>query len=296
MYNCRVGGDCEEMMTSKRSASHIRHSTSWAATARLLLAVSVLPLAWPRTAHAQAAPATQATTQPDARVVGTVYGKAITAKDIGLTKPINVATPFDARDTEQWQLMMRISSTFGRPVTDHFTASHDIKATPEEIEAFRRNLRKSMAEQLHDMMAKMSEIKAKLEVGALSDEEKARQKKRLEMYEKILPVQRAMLEEEIPEATARPTIVAWKVQQALYRTYGGRVIFQQAGPEAIDALKALYEGAEKSGDLHFDDAGVRHLFYYYFTNVKFTAIKPDVLDHPWFLKKADDPHDTRKGK
>ena len=86
----------------------------------------------------------------------------------------------------------------------------------------------------------------------------------------------------MPEAIARTFIVAWKIERELHRAYGGRVIFQQFGPEALDARRLLYETAEKNGDLKFDDPGVRHLFYYY-ANMRHVVVDAKALEKPWFL-------------
>jgi hypothetical protein len=50
--------------------------------------------------------------------VGSIYGKPVTAADIGLTAPIDTALEFDSLDSQQWQLMGRIAQAFGKPVGD----------------------------------------------------------------------------------------------------------------------------------------------------------------------------------
>ena len=45
---------------------------------------------------------------------------------------------------------------------------------------------------------------------------------------------------------ARQFIVPWKIERELHRTYGGRVIFQQAGPEALDARMTSFAETIKS--------------------------------------------------
>ena len=90
---------------------------------------------------------------------------------------------------------------------------------------------------------------------------------------------------DMPEEVARALIVTWKTERELHRVYGGRVIFQQAGPEALDARRRLFEQAEKEGDIEFADAGVRHLFYYY-ANMEHTVIDEKALERPWFLEEG----------
>jgi hypothetical protein len=66
------------------------------------------------------------------------------------------------------------------------------------------------------------------------------------------------------------------------------VIFQQAGPEALDARRRLFEEAEMNGDLAFDHVGVRHMFYYYYTHMKHTEIDEEALERPWFFGEVAD--------
>lgn len=180
--------------------------------------------------------ATPAVIKPD-QVVGSVYGKPITAGDIGLQTPIDPAVRFDARDRARWDLMERIMRELGGPVLERFVKEHKIEATKDEIESVKRRLRE-------------------LRVGDVDDK------------------------------FATQLILPWKLQRELHRAYGGRVIFQQAGPEALDAMRRLFEEAEKKGDLKFADPGVRHMFYYY-SNMQHTFSDAKALEQPWFFDKQD---------
>ena len=53
----------------------------------------------------------------------------------------------------------------------------------------------------------------------------------------------------------------WKLQQSLYRKYGGRAIYQQVGPEAIDALRDFLKEAEASGNLIIRDPELQERFW-----------------------------------
>src|SRR4051794_37463305 len=68
-----------------------------------------------------------------ARVVGSVYGKPITAGDIGLQTPIDVSVKFDSRDEARWELMGRITLKFGQPVVARFIAERKAEPTAEEL-------------------------------------------------------------------------------------------------------------------------------------------------------------------
>ena len=60
-------------------------------------------------------------------------------------------------------------------------------------------------------------------------------------------------------------VVNWKINQALYKQYGGEVIFQQADPlEPVGAMRQFIEDEEASGTFKiFDDAERERFFAYY---------------------------------
>ncbi|MDH3895396.1 MAG: hypothetical protein OES78_12630, partial [Chromatiales bacterium] len=45
----------------------------------------------------------------------------------------------------------------------------------------------------------------------------------------------------------RSMIRQWKINKALYREYGGRVIYQQFGPEPLDAYREYLEAQQREG-------------------------------------------------
>ena len=243
--------------------------------ALMLLAPAVLAFLPPLAAEEPPQP-------PASRTVGSVYGKAVTAADVGLTGPIDPDVRFDARDTAQWEQMGRIMRTFGGPIVERFVKRQKIEATAEEIKKFQINFRKSNERNVRQWKERLVELKKELAAPDLSDKDQAKLVEERAMYEKLVAESRQRPAKDVPEELARRFIVAWKTERELQRVYGGRVIFQQAGPEALDARRRLFEEAEKKGDLKFDDAGVRHLFYYY-ANMKHTVIDEKALGRPWFL-------------
>jgi hypothetical protein len=225
------------------------------------------------------------TIQPS-RTVGSVYGKTVTAADIGLTAPIDAAVRFDSRNAAQWEAMGRIMTTFGGPVVDRFVKQQKIDAAANEIEAFRRNWRKMSERHISEMEAQLVKVKADLAAPNLPNEARTKLDQEQANIERIVSALRENIATGVPETMARTFIVSWKTERELHRMYGGRVIFQQAGPEALDARRLLFEEAEKNGDLKFNDAGVRHLFYYY-ANMKHTVTDDKALEKPWFLDSGN---------
>lgn len=65
---------------------------------------------------------------------------------------------------------------------------------------------------------------------------------------------------------AQQFVKSWKVNKALYAQYGGRVIFQQAGVEPLDAYRDFLKEQEKKGAFQIIDKQYEPEFWHYFTN------------------------------
>ena len=84
---------------------------------------------------------------------------------------------------------------------------------------------------------------------------------------------------------ARDLIVAWKRNLALFRMYGGRVAFQQTGPEPIDAYKAFLEEQQGLGAFEIVDKSLEPGFWRYFTSEKYTFISSTKEEGEAVLRK-----------
>lgn len=216
-------------------------------------------------------------------VVGSVYGKAVTAGEIGLKKPIDVGVQFDARDKERWEQMTRVAKAFATPVIERFIKEQKIAATDREVVAFKAAWRKRRLQQTQKDQERLTTIAKQLGEKSMSEQERAKLEKQKATVERILAHSLKAGSDDVPDDFARTVIVNWKLERELHREFGGRVIFQQAGVEALDGRRALYEKAEKNGELTFDDQGVRRMLYYYYTDMKHSAVPADSLERPWFF-------------
>ena len=66
------------------------------------------------------------------------------------------------------------------------------------------------------------------------------------------------------EQIAAAFIRQWKLHRALYRRYGGRIIFQQGGPEPLDAWRRFLEESQARGDFALLDRSMEAPFWRYF--------------------------------
>ena len=232
--------------------------------------------------RAQAVGAPAAEVAPGS-VVGSVYGKAVTAGEIGLKTPIDVGVQFDARDKDRWEQMGRIAKAFAQPVIERFIKEQKIVATEKEIASFKANWRKRHLERLQKDQERLATIKKELGETGITEQERAKLEKQRATVERILAHSLRADADNVADEFARTIIVNWKVERELHRKFGGRVIFQQAGIEALDGRRSLYEKAEKDGALKLDDPGVRRMLYYYYTDMKHSEIPADGLERPWFF-------------
>jgi len=65
---------------------------------------------------------------------------------------------------------------------------------------------------------------------------------------------------------AYAVIRQWKINRALYKAYGGRIIYQQLGPEPLDAYRRYFKERLAAGDFTIDDPVMAEQFWSYFTD------------------------------
>jgi len=65
---------------------------------------------------------------------------------------------------------------------------------------------------------------------------------------------------------ARAIIRQWKINKALHERYGGRIIYQQLGPEPLDAYRQLLRQREADSAFAIRDSALEASFWRYFTD------------------------------
>lgn len=81
-------------------------------------------------------------------------------------------------------------------------------------------------------------------------------------------------------------VAPWKFYRALYRQYGGKVIFQQAGPEPLHAMTRFLEEHEAAGAFAIYDPELHKAFWAYYRTMGHNNM-PDggkFLETPWWLQ------------
>ena len=129
----------------------------------------------------------------------------------------------------------QVRQTIVTRLLDQYAEERGIKAEPAEIDALLETMRRDMA---------ASGLAAE---DDLTPEEKA----------EIDAMQREM---------ARGIIRQWKLNKALYEQYGGRIIYQQLGPEPLDAYRQFLRQRWADGDFDIRDQALETSFWRYFTD------------------------------
>jgi hypothetical protein len=88
----------------------------------------------------------------------------------------------------------------------------------------------------------------------------------------------------------------YKIDQSLYKDYGGRVIFQQFGPEPLDAYRRILEEAKAKRRFVLLDRTMENDFWNYFTNESMHSFFPEpeakiAMTEAWWLMDKFPGHD-----
>ncbi len=118
---------------------------------------------------------------------------------------------------------------------DRYAAEHDLVAEPAEIDAYVENMKRGMA------------AEGLTAADDLSPEEAA----------ELEAMRRAM---------GAALIRQWKINRSLYQAYGGRIIYQQLGPEPLDAYRRYLEERQEAGDFSIEAPTMAASFWRYFTD------------------------------
>jgi hypothetical protein len=118
---------------------------------------------------------------------------------------------------------------------DHYAAERGIRAEPAEIDALLDKMRPGM------------DASGLTTADDLTPEEQA----------EVDAMQRDM---------ARALIRQWKVNKALYDQYGGRLIYQQLGPEPLDAYRQFLRQRQADGAFAIRNQAIEASFWRYFTD------------------------------
>lgn len=226
-------------------------------------------------ATAQTGPAKE----PDKTVIAVVLGKEITVRDKG-----------------------RLSGLILGALLDRFAQDNRIEPTEDELDLFVRKTEETQKRQRLKLERDRLTLVAGLKTSTLSARDRKDKETRLRKLERILKMFREMdaraqgmeakrvkaQRRRMTRRLARRFVKRWKVNKALHAQYGGRVIFQQAGAEPLDAYRDFLRERRKDGAFRILDKSYEGLFWRYFTNDAMHVFysKADgekFIDTPWWI-------------
>jgi len=106
--------------------------------------------------------------------------------------------------------------------------------------------------------------------------------------------------EELPDTVyreaAREAVLRFKIDRSLYEEYGGRVIFQQLGPEPIDAFREFLEERQEVGAFRILDPDLVDGFWEYLVDDSIHSFFPPeeaerAMSRPWWERSDEDDLD-----
>jgi hypothetical protein len=178
-----------------------------------------------------------------------------------------------------------------------FAEENGIEPTDEEMDAFIERTEEMEKQHQLEWEADQRRLTEELEDPSLTDREREEKTDELETVESILETNREMEEqtrgmEEVmrpmKRRMARQFVMAWKINKAMHGKYGGRVIFQQAGPEPLDAYREFLEEQEEEGAFRIMDEQSAAEFWGYFTDDAMHTFYDEedgdrFINTPWWL-------------
>ena len=184
----------------------------------------------------------------------------------------------------------KLMNLFSGPLIDAYFKIHRnrLKPTQAEFDAYigedEPDLKQFKVAQVPLMRAKLVRLESSLKSTNLAAEQRSKLEK-----------ERNTLQQELSGAGPLfyDSLIAWKMQQDIYRQYGGgRVRFLTMGIEPHDAIRNWLKQEEKQGRLKFNDPQLRKEFYSYWTDanrVGFVVkdkqeIRREFLDPDWQRK------------
>jgi hypothetical protein len=192
----------------------------------------------------------------------------------------------------------RLYELICKPVFEQYRAEHELEPTEEEIAELivrnrlaKLNQRQTAAVDLAQLQTQVLEAQVRLERKDLPpnirkrlEQQLSHRETRIKELDKTLATPPEPPDPKSDRFSAQWYLGRWKLQQSLYKKYGGRAIWQQVGPEAIDGMRDLLKEKEAEGFFTIHDPHLRERFWEPYTREDpiFQIRNPDkVFEHPW---------------
>lgn len=183
------------------------------------------------------------------------------------------------------------------PLLARFAKDNSIHPTEDEIDSFISKTEERQKRLLVEQEREVARISRELENSSILQEQRDKLASQKKAIEKILNMQHEMAdrmkgkEDEVKmmkRKMGENFVQRWKINKALYDKYGGRVIFQQAGAEPLDAYRDFLREESQKGSFQIFDPKVEEDFWRYFTDDKMHIFLPEddakkAFASPWWM-------------
>jgi len=176
----------------------------------------------------------------------------------------------------------------------NYAKEHHLEASDAEVKTFLAQKQEADARVRTELEARRTEIQKELQSAALPDTEREQLEGELKFLQQMQHAtgdsdKQADSPERVAAETqmARALIGQWKVNKALYKQYGGRVIYQQGGAEPLDAYHQFFKAEQKAGNLKFLNKELETVFWNYFGTDSKHQFYPEnerqqAINTPWW--------------
>ncbi|MFO0883663.1 MAG: hypothetical protein U0894_05655 [Pirellulales bacterium] len=227
-------------------------------------------------------------------LVGAAYGQeeGIPAKREQIGESLGKPVYRDQIRTKGFTLREELHRLFSGPASEKYHKEHEKEITPtkEEIASVAKQLNLLHAKKLEEEGADLRSELKELEKSLANKEFSEGKKEKLELRIAYLQTRLTPPGEQF----AMFLLMNWKFQRHLYDKFGGgRILWQQAGLEAFDAMHKWLESMEAAGEFKISDPKLRATFYEYWTTMKHGAfltadkerIQKEFLEPEWMPKQ-----------
>ena len=200
-----------------------------------------------------------------------VFGQPIHARDLVAPGGAKAADAASVERAQGEALRARVWAA----VLGEFARRHNVEPTAAEIDSQIEGHRRMTTRLAAERVQQRAALTAELGSPDASDAQRQAAQRHLDTLDRLAefdarrarelrdPAQQK-LQRESERRVATQWVRQWKLNQALFREFGGRIVFQQAGWEPIDAYRKLLLRAEASGQLVLSDPAGRNAVYRYF--------------------------------
>jgi hypothetical protein len=211
--------------------------------------------------------------------VAEVLGKAVYEEDlVPPTADAEQKAKLSSADHQAWRQGTREEALRNRvwsAVFRDYAEKRKIESSPAEIATQISLQKKFMAEDKVRREKQREELMAELKSPGLPEARRKQAQQHLDTLNSLRDHDSRMEQERREPGrekmwqdsewkVATLWVKQWKVNQALYREFGGRIIFQQAGWEPIDAYRALLDRYKANKGFVVHDPALQDAVYSYF--------------------------------